>query len=101
MTTGSRPAGLVELDAVDTVFASLANETRRQLLVTLLARGGSMTSGELADRFDCTWSTTTRHLQKLEASGLVTVEASGRERRYRLDVERLRAATHSFLDVFE
>lgn len=59
-----------------------------------------MAAGELAARFAHSWSTTTRHLQRLEAAGLVHVEQQGRERRYTLDVERLRTVTSSFLDVF-
>jgi DNA-binding transcriptional ArsR family regulator len=59
-----------------------------------------MTAGELADRFSHTWSTTTRHLQRLEAAGLVHVEKRGRERRYMLDAAHLRTVTSRFLDVF-
>ena len=60
-----------------------------------------MTAGELADRFSHSWSTTTRHLQKLEAAGLVTVEAAGRERRYSLERDRLTSVTNLFLAAFE
>jgi DNA-binding transcriptional ArsR family regulator len=59
-----------------------------------------MTAGELADRFSHSWSTTTRHLQRLEAAGLVHVEKAGRERRYTLDADHLRRTTDLFLDVF-
>jgi DNA-binding transcriptional ArsR family regulator len=59
-----------------------------------------MTAGELAERFSHSWSTTTRHLQRLEAAGLVRVERAGRERRYTLDAVHLRATTATFLDVF-
>lgn len=59
-----------------------------------------MTAGELAERFSHSWSTTTRHLQRLVGAGLVRVTKHGRERRYRLDVEHLRAVTSRFLDVF-
>jgi DNA-binding transcriptional ArsR family regulator len=83
------------------VFAALANEHRRHVLVTLQARGGSMTAGELAQRFAHSWSTTTRHLQKLERAGLVHVESSGRERRYGLDAERLRRVKGLFLGAFD
>jgi DNA-binding transcriptional ArsR family regulator len=48
-----------------------------------------MTSGEIADRFSCSWPTTSRHLRKLEAAGLVAVERSGREWIYRLNRDRL------------
>jgi DNA-binding transcriptional ArsR family regulator len=69
-------------------------------LVTLHARGGAMTAGELAERFSHSWSTTTRHLQRLEAAGLVRVVRHGRERRYTLDADQLRTVTARFLDVF-
>jgi DNA-binding transcriptional ArsR family regulator len=60
-----------------------------------------MTAGELADRFSHSWSTTTRHLQRLEAAGLVHVEKAGRERRYTLDSRHLRRTTSTFLRVFD
>ena len=90
-----------ELDELEAVFGALANEHRRHILVTLHARGGAMTAGELADRFSHSWSTTTRHLQRLVSAGLVHVERSGRERRYTLDATHLRTVTSRFLLVFE
>jgi DNA-binding transcriptional ArsR family regulator len=59
-----------------------------------------MSAGELADRFSHSWSTTTRHLQRLETAGLVHVEKRGRERLYTLDAGHLRTVTARFLDVF-
>jgi DNA-binding transcriptional ArsR family regulator len=59
-----------------------------------------MTAGELANRFSHSWSTTTRHLQRLEAAGLVTVEKAGRERLYSIDLNRLRTTTSLFLEAF-
>jgi DNA-binding transcriptional ArsR family regulator len=59
-----------------------------------------MTAGELAERFSHSWSTTTRHLQRLESAGLVHVEKVGRERRYTLDADHWQATTATFLDVF-
>jgi DNA-binding transcriptional ArsR family regulator len=60
-----------------------------------------MTAGQLADRFSHSWSTTTRHLQKLEAASLIRVEKQGRERLYTLDATYLRTVTSRFFDVFE
>jgi DNA-binding transcriptional ArsR family regulator len=48
-----------------------------------------MTAGEIADRFSCSWPTTSRHFRKLEDAGLVDVRRSGREWMYRLDQKRL------------
>lgn len=95
-----RPKGLAELDAIDDVFAALAHPTRRQILTVLRARGGTMTSGELANRFDCTWPTTTRHLGVLTEAGLITVTRDGRQRRYQLAVDRLDSVAGHWIDRF-
>jgi len=95
-----RPAGLGQLDDIDAVFAALAHEARRQILLVLHVRGGELTSGDLAARFDCSWPTTTRHLRVLEQAGLVSVVADGRQRRYRLELERLASVTGSWLGAF-
>lgn len=84
-----RPRGLAELDDLEAVFAALAHPTRRRILVVLDARGGEMTSGEIAGRFSCAWPTTSRHLRVLEEAGLVRVEHRGREWIYTLDRARL------------
>lgn len=48
-----------------------------------------MTAGEIAAIFEHAWQTTTRHLQVLEAAGLVTHERQGRMRIYRIERKRL------------
>ena len=82
-------SGKQRLAAYDAVFAALDSAVRRQILMILHFRGDQMTSGEIADRFSCAWPTTSRHLRKLEGSGLVTVERAGREWIYKLNRERL------------
>jgi DNA-binding transcriptional ArsR family regulator len=77
--------GLADLDRLDAVFAALSHRTRRAILVTLLANGGSQTSGKIAGRMDNSWQTTSRHLRQLEESGLIRVGLQGRERIYTLD----------------
>jgi DNA-binding transcriptional ArsR family regulator len=96
----ARRSGVRELRDLDQVFAALAHESRRHVLVVLRARGGAMTAGEIADRFECSWPTTSRHLRQLERAGLVRVERSGRERIYRLDDARLRGVVGSWLGWF-
>ena len=76
----------------DAVFAALNSAARRQILMILHFRGDSMTAGEIADRFSCSWPTTSRHLRKLESAGLVEVERAGREWIYRLSRGRLGVA---------
>jgi DNA-binding transcriptional ArsR family regulator len=49
-----------------------------------------MTAGEIAAMFAHAWQTTTRHLQVLEAAGLLAHERQGRMRIYRLELKRLK-----------
>ena len=67
------------------VLSALANDGRRRILRVIAARGGEMTSGEIAEQFSTAWSTTTRHLAVLREAGLVSVHKRGRERVYRAD----------------
>jgi DNA-binding transcriptional ArsR family regulator len=85
---------------VEGAFSALAHASRRQILLVLNFRGGEMSAGEIADRFSCTWPTTTRHLRVLEHAGLVRVEKRGRERVYRLDAKRLLGITDKWLKWF-
>jgi len=96
----ARPRGLAELDDFDVVFAALAHRSRRTILSVLHARGGEMTSGAIAERFDCSWPTTTQHLRVLEQAGLVTIALRGRERVYRLQADRLRTVAGGWLARF-
>lgn len=95
------PRARRELAELEEVFAALAHAQRRQVLLVLHFHGGRMSAGEIAQRFDCTWPTTTRHLRQLEHAGLVSVEAVGRERIYRLEAERLRRVVGDWLAWFD
>ena len=95
-----RPRGLRDLDRIDAVFSALSHPNRRQILTVLRARGGTMTSGELAARFDCSWPTTTRHLGVLGDAGLVGVTTHGRERQYSVDTDVLAEVAGSWIDRF-
>jgi ArsR family transcriptional regulator, repressor of sdpIR and other operons len=64
-------------------FRALADETRRDIL--RLLRNGPLTSGEIADRFQSSWPTISRHLAVLRDAGLVTTERQGQEIRYELN----------------
>ena len=77
------------LAALDAVCNALAHPARRQILLTMKFRGGSMTAGEIDGRFGHAWPTTTRHLRVLEAAGLVSYHKRGRTRVYRLELKRL------------
>jgi DNA-binding transcriptional ArsR family regulator len=90
-----------ELDELDRVFTALAHHSRRTILLVLHLRGGEMTSGEIAGRFDYSWPTVTRHLRVLEQAGLVEVVLRGRERVYRLHAGPLFAVGSSWIDRFQ
>lgn len=89
-----------ELDDLDRVFTALAHHSRRTILLVLHLRGGEMTSGEIAGRFDASWPTITRHLRILEQAGLVEVVLHGRERAYHLRADPLFDVGTRWLDRF-
>lgn len=97
----STSRGLRELEDLERVFKALAHPSRRHVLIVLNARGGSMTAGEIAKRFSCSWPTTSRHLRILENAGLVRVDKRGREWAYNLESERLRDIVGEWLQWFE
>jgi DNA-binding transcriptional ArsR family regulator len=97
----AKARGIAELEDLDLVFHALAHQTRRTILRILQARGGQMTSGDIARRFDCTWPTTTRHLKILEESHLVNIIEKGRERIYVVDALRLASVAGNWIQIFE
>jgi len=95
-----KPRGLAELDDLELVFNALSHVQRRQILVVLDARGGAMTSGEIAERFSCKWPTTSRHLRVLEEAGLVEVTQEGRVWNYALNRARLKRVAGNWINAF-
>ena len=89
------------LDAYEAIFTALAHPARRRILMTIYFEGGEMTAGEIAALFPHAWQTTTRHLQVLESSGLISHERQGRMRIYRLELKRLRLVTDWLAHFFE
>jgi len=96
-----RPRGFAELDDYDAVFGALAHRSRRTILAVLHARGGKMTSGAIAARFEHSWPTISEHLRVLQQAGLVSIELRGREHIYRLQADRLLAVTRGWLGHFD
>ena len=85
------PTGVVEAEAL---VAAVTEPTRRQMLDLLLERGES-TATVLADSLPISRQAVSKHLAVFSRVGLVEGEKSGREMRYRLNVERLDEATRS------
>lgn len=77
-------------DMLDATFAALADPTRRALLARLTL--GAATVNELAEPFEMTLPSVSRHLKVLEAAGLVVKERSAQFRPCRLEVAPLEAA---------
>jgi len=88
-----KPASRVRPDAYEAVFGALAHPARRRVLLAVYFNGGAMTAGEIAAIFAHAWQTTTRHLQVLEAAGLLRHERQGRMRIYRIERKRLALVT--------
>ncbi len=78
-----------QLEDLEAAFSALAHAARRQILLTIWFRGGTVTSSEIAKRFAHSWPTTTRHLRVLEEAGLLKSEKDGRNRLYTVDRSRL------------
>jgi DNA-binding transcriptional ArsR family regulator len=66
---------------VDSVFAALADPTRRDLLRSVIAQGPLSTS-ELAGGRDISRQAVAKHLAVLADAGLLKMARSGRETRY-------------------
>ena len=81
------------LDSEELV-AAVTEPTRRQML-DLLLESGESTATLLADSLPISRQAVSKHLAVLTRVGLVAGEKSGRELRYRLNVERLDRATRS------
>src|SRR4026209_429088 len=88
----ARHAAQPSADLYEAVFTALAHPARRHILMTLNFEGGEMGAGDIAALFKHAWPTTTRHLQVLEAAGLIRHERRGRERIYSIDPKRLELA---------
>lgn len=85
----AKPVSRLRQDAYEAVFGALAHPARRRVLLAVYFNGGAMSAGEIAAMFAHAWQTTTRHVQVLEAAGLLKHERQGRMRIYRLEQKRL------------
>jgi len=79
------------VDQLSTVFAALADPTRRALLARLAA--GEGTVNELAEPFAVSLQAVSKHLKVLERAGLITRGRNAQWRPCRLRAEPLGEAT--------
>ena len=77
------------------VFSALGHPLRRQVMDLL--RKGPRTSGELADAFDASWPTVSRHLSVLKDADLITAERQGTSIIYRANTSVIEDAAAALL----
>jgi len=78
-------------DALDTVFAALADPTRRTILAMLLEDDMAVT--DVAEPFDISLAAISKHLTILTRAGLISQEKRGRVKWCKLEPDSLRAAS--------
>jgi DNA-binding transcriptional ArsR family regulator len=97
----NKTRGEQDLEDFDLVFKALAHQSRRNILTVLQSRGGTMTAGDIVNRFSFAWPTMTRHLQQLENAGLIYVDKISREQHYTLNRDRLNSVVNNWLKWFK
>ena len=75
-------------DPTDAVFAALADPTRRSVF-RQVASDGPLTATQLAEGLPITRQAVAKHLNVLDAAGLVEAKRDGRETRYTATPEPL------------
>jgi len=83
--------------SMDSLFAALADPTRRAILDRL--RKGEASAGDLARPFDLSQPAVSRHLRTLREAGLIDQRRAGTRRLFRLQPHRL-AEIDTWLDRF-
>lgn len=72
---------------IERVFEALSSGVRRKILAYL--SGGPLTAGDIADRFDISKPSISKHLSLLESAGLIQSERRGQFIHYTLVQENL------------
>lgn len=80
---------------MDKVFSALASAPRRKILAYLSAT--SLTAGEIADRFEMSKPSLSKHLSVLENAGLITRIKKGQFVHYSLAPENLTNTLNGFV----
>lgn len=90
---------MVELSiSLDSVFGSLADPTRRDIL-TRVSRE-ELSIGEIAERYDLTFAAISKHLKVLEKAKLIIKRRRGKEQLVRLAPQPLTEAA-AFLQEYQ
>lgn len=91
------PIDKTDDEQLDRAFTALGDPVRRAM-VARLSRGEA-TVNELAEPFPITKQAVSRHIQVLQAAGLITRSRDGQRRPCRLDPAALEALT-SWIDTY-
>jgi DNA-binding transcriptional ArsR family regulator len=83
------------LKNIEKIFDALSSPVRRKILAYLSA--ASMTAGEIAERFDISKPSLSKHLSILENAGLVASEKRGQFVHYSLVEDNLVNTLNGFL----
>ena len=82
-----------------TVYKALSDPTRRKILQLLRER--DMNAGEIAEHFDSTKPTLSRHFSVLQEADLIQGNRQGNFIIYRLNVTVLEEAMWAMMDMFK
>lgn len=80
---------------MEKIFEALSSTARRKILAYLSA--SSLTAGEIADRFNISKSSVSKHLSILENAGLIESDKRGSFIHYRLVQDNLLNTLHGFI----
>ena len=80
---------------IDKVFEALSSTVRRKILAYLSAT--DLTAGEIADRFDISKPSISKHLALLESAGLIASEKRGQYVHYRIVRDNLANTLNGFV----
>ena len=81
------------------VYKALADPTRRKVLQLLRER--DMSAGELAEQFNSSWPTLSRHFAVLREADLIQGEKQGASIIYSLNVSVLEEALLGMMEMFQ
>lgn len=81
------------------VFKALSDGTRREIL-KLLSKS-DMTAGEIADKFDMSKPSISKHLDILKDAELVSSEKNGQYIIYSINITVLQEVLGGFLSIFQ
>lgn len=80
---------------IDKVFEALSSSVRRRILAYLSST--DLTAGEIADRFDISKPSISKHLALLEGAGLIASEKKGQYVHYSLVRDNLANTLNGFV----